>query len=594
MGDLCCVSTTQDYNTVLRRVKDEGESFFTLTLPTFGEGLEKALSQEKVSPSLFPGFRFQKGLPAFLQGFLRLIFDPVSGRLVHTPSIDAVFAVRQLCCLYKKILLPCTPVREFKAIERYVNCDEGIKEFDIQFTSMEDIRASFRRTSNLLFRDVFSELDRMVWLFEPVPKHGPGKTADGLLGNKKFQQHTWPHRLEPYFPYGEYGIPGDHHDPFHDGVRYLDPGSELPVKVVTVPKTLKTPRIIAIEPTAMQYTQQALLEQLVRLLETDRTVSGIIGFSDQTPNNRLAELGSRDGSYATLDLKEASDRVSNQHVLAMCEDFPWFSGAVQACRSRKADVPGFGVIRLAKFASMGSALCFPFEAMIFLTVIFLGMQKRANRQFTRADIRRYSRHVRVYGDDIIVPVDMAPAVIEALDNFGYLVNSDKSFWTGMFRESCGKEYFMGEDVSIVRVRRVFPTSRNDVLEIISLVSLRNRFYEHGLWQTAKWLDEYIEGCAFLRHYPTIYPSSSGLGRHSIPFHYLERGSWFRMDPDLHAPVVKAYVPSVRPPVDRLDGVGALLKWFLKRGEEPFADKDHLERYGRPSSVSITAREVTPF
>jgi hypothetical protein len=596
LGDLSCVSTAKDYEYVLSRVRDEGDSFLTITLPSFGEGLEKALSLGEASPGLFPAFKKGRGcLPAFLQGFSGLIFDPVSGRLLDSPSIDAIFAIRQLSGMFKKILLPCSEEREVKAIERYIECERGIRESDSSFSP--ELRQRFRRMSNLLFREIFTDMDRKVYADEVLPKHGPGKTADGLLGNKKFLQTVWTERLEPYFPFGWYGLPvapGAYREYRSSSVRYLDPGAELPVKVVTVPKTLKTPRIIAIEPTCMQYTQQALLEQLVELIESSHVLNGMIGFRDQTINNRLARLGSLTGSYATLDLKEASDRVSNQHVLEMLANFPWFSGAVQACRSRKADVPGHGVIRLAKFASMGSALCFPFEAMIFLTIIFLSFEKSANRQFTRSDIRRFSRHVRVFGDDIIVPTDMAPSVIEELDTFGYLVNHDKSFWTGMFRESCGKEYFLGEDVSIVKVRRVFPSSRHDVLEIVSLVSLRNRFYEHGLWRTARWLDEFIEESPFIRAYPTIDPSSSALGRHSLLFHYLERDKWYEVDPDTHGPLVRAHVVSAKSPSDKLDGLGAQLKWFLKRGDEPFADKDHLERYGRPDAVSLKLRKVSPL
>jgi len=42
-GRRCGVCTDQDLTTVLDRVKEEGESFLTITLPDFAVGLQTAL-----------------------------------------------------------------------------------------------------------------------------------------------------------------------------------------------------------------------------------------------------------------------------------------------------------------------------------------------------------------------------------------------------------------------------------------------------------------------------------------------------------------------------------------------------------------------
>lgn len=49
--------------------------------------------------------------------------------------------------------------------------------------------------------------------------------------------------------------------------------------------------------------------------------------------------------------------------------------------------------------------------------------------------------VTVYGDDIIVPSQHAQSVISALKWFGFTPNSRKTFTSGVFRESCGSDYF---------------------------------------------------------------------------------------------------------------------------------------------------------
>jgi hypothetical protein len=223
----------------------------------------------------------------------------------------------------------------------------------------------------------------------------------------------------------------------------------------------------------MQYMQQAILENLVESLEEDDISSWLIGIGDQIPNQEMAYEGSLNGNLATLDLSEASDRVSVQQVMGLLANHPSLREGVDASRSMKADVLIDGthqVVRLNKFASMGSALCFPFEAIVFATVIFVGIEKELGHRLTRQDIKSFKGQVRVYGDDIIIPVRFADSVIAHLEAFGFKVNANKSFWTGKFRESCGKEYYNGTDVSIVRVRRVFPTSLKDVPEILSIVS----------------------------------------------------------------------------------------------------------------------------
>jgi len=577
----CCTSASRDFEEVTRRVENEGISFLTITLPNLCKDFEKALADEQVTPSLFLGFRKRVSLPLFLGGFFELIFDPDTAVLRQDCSIEAIRAIRQLTLMYSKILLPTSEERIEDAFKAYVRTESDVKHFDNIGKSLSD----FRRVARLLFGPLLCELDLLIRDHKLVPKHGPGKTADKLSGNAKFVQRSWPSRLEKHLPYGEYCIPNWRYNYLLDEVTSVEPGKELPVKVVAVPKTLKTPRIIAIEPTAMQYGQQAIARDLVRLLETDDLTMGQIGFRDAEVNQLLAEKGSRDGSLATLDLSEASDRVSNQLVRAIF-GIGYTSQAIQACRTQTADVPGHGEIRLSKFASMGSALTFPVEAMVFLTIIYLAIERKEQQQISVPMIQRYRNTVRVFGDDIIVPNDIAATVRQELESYGFVVNLKKSFWTGMFRESCGAEYFAGEDVTVARCRRVLPETRRDAQEILSAASLRNQLYERGLWQAARWLDERIE--KLIRYFPAVQPSSPVVGRTSFLGYDAER-----VCTTLHRPLVRGYVEKSLSPVSQLDGEYALLKYLLKTGEDPYS-ADHLERQGRPDAVYLKLRWAPPY
>jgi len=584
LGTWCHTSTTRDFKTISRRVEDEGLSFLTITLANFGKDFQKSLDQGYVGSDQFVGFQRSGGLPLFLEGFLCRVFDPKTGRLVNEPDITCIWAIRQLTLMWAKINLPCTKARERKAIESYIDTERCVRDSDSALP--DNVLMDFHRVSMLLWADILSVVDKAIYDGDMIPAHGPGATADHLAGNSKWSQSEYTERLDKIFPVGDYLLPSWRHYQSLSAFHSLSPEEERPVKVILVPKTQKTPRVIAMEPTCMMFMQQGIAALISKAVSQNDTARQLISTLDQIPNQEMAREGSLYGNLATLDLSEASDRVSNQHVRALLARFPWTFQAVDACRSRKADVRGVGVIRLAKFASMGSALTFPIEAMVFTTIVFLGIEKELKRPLTKKDVQSFLGRVRVYGDDIIVPVDFVEKVTETLETFGLKVNSDKSFWTGKFRESCGKDFYFGEDISITKVREVFPTHRSDVPEIISTSSLRNQLYKAGLWESARFLDELLSK---LIPYPTVGEESPAIGRHSFLGYETQRSC-----PNTHRPLVKAMVVKATLPKNSLDGIAALLKVFSIHGEMPIADEEHLKRSGRPRAVDIKPGWFQPF
>jgi len=575
-------STSLDFKYVKARSEHEGLSFLMITLPRYGKDFQKSLDRGWVDHDMFQGLTWHAGLPRFLGGFLDLVFDRRTGRLLDKPSIDAIFSFRQFTLMWEKMVHECTPRRVRDTVEVYVQCEKDVKYVDRRIS--EEELSSFFRLSTILWGNPMQHVNNEVQSFRITPRHGPGAVADRLTSNGKFNLNSWTRRLDGVFPYEDELLANPH---FYEGNRVdiLEPGAELPCRLTHVPKTLKAPRLIAIEPACMMFMQQGLWRSLKGHLErgnyqypsrpwigNNTPFPWLIGFSDQQPNRCMAKEGSQFGNLATLDLSEASDRVSNQLVRKMMSRMPFLSAAVQASRSQKVDVPGYGVSRIAKFASMGSALTFPVEAMVFSTVVLLGIEDELNHQLTREEIYSLRGKVRVYGDDIIVPVEYVRAVIDRLEAFGFKVNRAKSFWTGKFRESCGGDYYDGVNVTVTRLRRKIPRSRKDVQELISYVSFRNQCYVAGLWTTVRLLDRQI---GKLIPFPAVLPTSPILGRYSYLGYDADRSC-----PHLHHPLVRGMVERVVPPVDILDGHGALMKFFLANGEMPITDRRHLERSGR--------------
>ncbi len=593
----CGTSTTRDFLTVTRRVEHEGVSFLTITLPNFAKDFERCLELGKVDSTFFLSFKRQKGgaLPRFLQGLLSLVFDMKTGVLLNKPDICAIADIRQVCLMFKKVLLECSEERTKAAFRGYIQTENELEQAEAALSERD--RKDFLAMSRLIWSDWDLQYSRLRALednlvnFRHVPKHGPGATAERISGNRKYDLLRWHTRLEPNFPVDLFGVCRP--DLAHDGlasVQFVDPDAEQPVRVITVPKTLKTPRIIGIEPVCMQYTQQSLLELLVHSVETHRFSAGSVNFTSQNVNRELARISSEGIlSLATLDLSEASDRVSCSLVYDMLDGLPNLREAVMSCRSTRADIPGYGVKVISKFASMGSALCFPIESMFFYTLIQLAMHRAQNVRPSSASVLRFKEGVRVYGDDLIVPVDMVESVIKILKTYGLKVNESKSFWNGKFRESCGMDAYDGQCVTPTYVRRLPPSDRQCAHEIVSWTDLSNQLYKRGYWRAAEYCRRVVES-ALKRKLPFLGSLSAGLGLHTFK-EWVQSDGWCQK---LQRFVVSAAIFTSKPRPSELDGYGALLKHFLRRSELPNEDKEHLKRAGRPLHAHIKVRRVPGY
>jgi hypothetical protein len=255
--------------------------------------------------------------------------------------------------------MPCSKERELAAYESYIDTEFKLKHHVLD---QSNYRETFLQVSDLIWGNMFSRFDHLALL----PKHGPGSTVERFLPNRKFSSPLWYSRLNPYFPV-------DHHmhvnlNAFVDRLEdYIEIPVEMEgaVEVISVPKTLKTPRIIAKEPCCMQYAQQSICRYLVETIEGSELTAGHVNFSDQSINQDLAIKASIDGEDATIDLTAASDNVPLSDVKLMLRSTPDLLGALLASRSEHAHLLG-ARWALSKFASMGSAVCFPIEAMFFL------------------------------------------------------------------------------------------------------------------------------------------------------------------------------------------------------------------------------------
>jgi len=334
-------------------------------------------------------------------------------------------------------------------------------------------------------------------------KHGPGAIAAvSGLGINKYEWYSWPERLETCFPIADFG--------YYSKSSWADlhpmvPEGEEPSRLCAVPKTFRKPRLIAAEPSSHAFCQQNILDFLRgRLCGKDAIARGELDFRDQTRNQTLALLGSEQRFIGglddrrrpcTMDLSEASDRISTQLVDLVFSFNRLLHWALIATRTRSVrvktgpDRPEF-VMRLKKFSTMGSAVTFPVQTILFwvlckTAVVWASLNAR-RLPVTAQNIKNcmWTEPVSAYGDDLIVPVGAVGVAQELLEAFGLKINYDKTFTGGNFRESCGVDAFRSANVTPIYCRRA------DVSQPESLVSMTetaNHLYQRWLLKSASYI-----------------------------------------------------------------------------------------------------------
>jgi len=238
-------------------------------------------------------------------------------------------------------------------------------------------------------------------------------------------------RLNPYF------LASDGRNEV-SGCRQIE-GSRL----TTVPKNEDTERTIAIEPSGNMCLQLAAgmyLEGALRHIGLDIR-------NQQQKNIAMAKRGSISGDVATLDLKSASDMISIDLVRALLPS-SWFD-LLMKLRSPVITVPIDGKdgcvgrqVELNMISTMGNGFTFPLMTFILVALIY-------GFRCTRGGPNLYIdwKNTCVFGDDIIIPTHEYTGFVDVLTKAGLVVNLDKSYSEGPFRESCGGDFLNGVDIT---------------------------------------------------------------------------------------------------------------------------------------------------
>jgi hypothetical protein len=583
------LNLSRDRSYLFDRISNEGRKVTTTLLPSLGKAIYSSFETGVFScPDCFRLYR-KAGVcyryPAFLNALFSLVYDD-EGKLFNEPDITAIQSLVQITFMFYKLeddmdkSLVTDVLNQFKKTESEV-------------INHEDLTRELTKPELLLASQALNSLLSNFDPYDRIPRHGPGVTSDKASCFGKFRATTYPDEARFLFPREDFLHVNEEYSKLEDSVRatknktfrtkhgvfnthdFLDqmPGGseyeDFGASIKFVPKDSRGPRLISCEPALMQYLQQSVMGELYKYVEAAPLTKGHVNFTDQTINQSLVIESSVSRKRCTLDLKEASDRVSNAHLHLFPEPL---RSALLVLRSRKtsysADRSEDSVIEMKKYAPMGSALCFPVEALVFWALGVAAIQIKNNVSLSAAADRLY-----VYGDDIIADTPDYTCISNIYDRAGLLVNHEKSFHRGFFRESCGADYYKGMELTPTRVKRTpsaywltphkfVPKKKvsDDYLAILSLTSLSDNLFKKGYWQTSRAIDSLFVQMnkGFIAGLPGHGCLMATMNFTISPYHYGE----MRDDDGLQKPRVRTYRASAirRNRLERDDYLG-YLQWY---------------------------------
>lgn len=541
----------RDETRLISAVEHHGIRFVLDTMPVWRKHFDMCLATGRLTPSnLLNLGSWKRGgtVPRFLRGLILRVFD-LYGEMKPDPDLHAIRWIRQLFGVARRLRIDCGPKNRSDAVREFIRTDLETRSGDLDWSSARGfsdvgfINLSFTEGSydprqerqgsfpffevpSLDYRhaecvqQVADYMTSCLGSFNPLEarfRHGPGAVSDQRFGEFKYDFRSWPDRLDSVFPMADFACAN--YAVWEDSTLYKTPdwvhSKEYPAKLCAVPKTVSTPRLIASEPTALQWCQQSIRSFLYSGVSNSR-IGAFVDFRRQDVNGELALRASRDGSHATIDLSSASDRVSCWHVERLFRRSPTLLDALRATRSVyiEQDIcrvsPRFHKLR--KYSTMGNATTFPVQSLFFLAVALGSLAYvRKLRVGTEMIREAASSEVRVFGDDIIVPKDCAGATIDALSALGLRVNTKKTFTEGNFRESCGVDAYSGEDVTTVSVLDV--PKRAKPGSIVSSVDVHNNLCNKGYYHTASAIRKTVERVG-VKLIPTVTDGSGLFGWHS--------------------------------------------------------------------------------
>jgi hypothetical protein len=373
------------------------------------------------------------------------VYPPIEGALV-----EEAFAAGILSSLTKKFVNSDDPVLAERAQQLFIHENNRMNEYNVEMsTSGDEILLNGVRNA---FRDFFDPDDRTWWILGECfdrGRTGPGSALEARGGSFYQKLFDSPLTFTSHSLYINYiknleGIPAWK---TANDVRSFNYG-ELQVsksRLSFVPKTDLIARTICTEPSLNMFYQlgmgRLIEEKLRRVYNIDLSIQ-------PDRNRRLTRVGSIDGSFSTIDLSSASDNFSLTLLRWLLKPNSSARGLIEMLRTPSTSLPSGEDVELHMVSTMGNGFTFPLQTLLFTCAVASVYRSYNIKPVNRNDTQNYA----VFGDDIVVKTETFDRLCHLLQLLGFQVNGSKSFSKGFFRESCGSDYFHGQNVRGVYIK----------------------------------------------------------------------------------------------------------------------------------------------
>lgn len=508
----------RDLQTIARRTRCNGLVFLAKTLPSLFSELLLYLETGHAS---YPDFKLKPGknYPVLFSGLFRHIYSTTCDQCTKAKIIGLLY---QMTNTFKKLKGPYTNDVLGEQLAEFCEVDNSL------YTSSEEEDATMtiilnkaRALINRIFKDFSIDDSRLI------PRPGPGATNHPTIKAVRYHPHVLYDQLEDLMPSNIWHSPTTcvprNYEHMCVGVKVspqMDPIDDETSQEAAptsrfkfVNKEFGKPRGICIEELEMQWRQQAFRSYLYDHVERHPLTKGYVNFTDQTINGKLALANSKMNlesatRLATGDMSSASDRISRKLVERLFDGTELYKylDALSTRVIKLPHIPGYDLpdeLQCKKFAPMGSAICFPVMALVHYVLI-----KAIISTFHEPHI--YDARVWVYGDDLIYPCIYADTIYRWLPKFGMKLNTGKSFYRSLFRESCGKHAYNGVDITPIRIKSILinpPVMRDLAASLRYEASL----YLKGYNKTAELLRTYIRKALTGVYLPYVHSESPVIG-----------------------------------------------------------------------------------
>lgn len=351
---------------------------------------------------------------------------------------SSYFSDAQICGLVKKYPFWSTSTSpKLEAIKKFIACERKCEATNEIFRSGK-FKTNFSAVNEILFiaQKKISEIlgaapliNELRFEFGPGAAYGVKKNTSALdkLGSTLDVTDNCYELANEFLA----ACPGWRHNDDFDRCGPPKPhilNGVLGDRLSFVPKNAKTDRPIAIGPLLNVLLQKGLGTCIRQRLKPYLDLN-----NSQDRHKNAAYEASLINGDATVDLASASDTIS----IGVVEDLlpnDWFE-LLSRARSEYYSIEGH-TYKYAKFSAMGNGYTFELETLIFYALAYAVC--------IHGGIETQS--VSVFGDDIIIPKTAYAPLLRVLTLCGFEINSDKSFFDGPFRESCGGDFFNGTNV----------------------------------------------------------------------------------------------------------------------------------------------------